>query len=264
MTAYSLWLGTTGVGSSNLYNSTPPLTTLSTTVTGLPITGGTIYARMWSEINGVWQSTDYTYTASGSAVKAVLTSPAPGSTLTGSTVTFGWTAGTAVTTYSLWLGTTGVGSSNLYNSTPPLTTLSTTVTGLPTTGGTIYARMWSEINGVWQSTDYTYTASGSAVKAVLTSPAPGSTLTGSTVTFGWTAGTAVTTYSLWLGTTGVRLEQSVQLDSAVDHAFDHGHGTADHRRNDLCPDVVGDQRGLAVDRLHIHGILTDSDDVRTF
>ena len=179
------------------------MTTLSTTVTGLPTTEGTIYARMWSEINGVWQSTDYTYTASGSAVKAVLTSPAPGSTLTGSTVTFGWTAGTAVTAYSLWLGTTGVGSSNLYNSTPPLTTLSTTVTGLPITGGTIYARMWSEINGVWQSTDYTYTASGSAVKAVLTSPAPGSTLTGSTVTFGWTAGTAVTRYSLWLGTTGV-------------------------------------------------------------
>ena len=128
-------------------------------------------------------SSEANATSLATPVLAVLTSPTPGTQLGGSGVTFTWTAGTAVTRYSLWLGTTGVGSSNLYNSTPPLTTLSTTVTGLPITGGTIYARMWSEINGVWQSTDYTYTASGSAVKAVLTSPAPGSTLTGSTVTF---------------------------------------------------------------------------------
>jgi hypothetical protein len=112
---------------------------------------------MWSWINGAWQGTDYTYTASGSIVPAVLTSPTPGSTLTGSSVTFGWTAGKGVTYYSLWLGTTGAGSHDLYNP-PALTTLSTTVTGLPTNGATIYARMWSWINGAWQGTDYTYTA----------------------------------------------------------------------------------------------------------
>jgi hypothetical protein len=33
--------------------------------TGLPINGTTIYARMFSLINGVWQSNDYTYIAFG-------------------------------------------------------------------------------------------------------------------------------------------------------------------------------------------------------
>lgn len=59
---YSLWLGTTGVGSHDLYNP-PAMSGLSTTVSGLPITGKTIYARMYSWINGAWQGTDYTYIA---------------------------------------------------------------------------------------------------------------------------------------------------------------------------------------------------------
>ena len=93
----------------------------------------------------------------GTPAPAVLTSPAPGSTLPGSTVTFMWTAGTGVPYYSLWLGTTGVGSHDLYNP-PAMTGLSAVVSGLPTNGKTIYARMWSWINGAWQGTDYTYTA----------------------------------------------------------------------------------------------------------
>jgi hypothetical protein len=49
---------------------------------------------------------------------------------------------------------------------------------LPTTGGTIYVRLWSLIAGVWQANDYTYTAANGS-KAVMISPAPGSTLTDS-------------------------------------------------------------------------------------
>ena len=88
---------------------------------------------------------------------AVLTTPAPGSTLSGSSVTFGWTAGTGVVDYELYLGTTGVGSRDLYDS-GVTTSLSKTVSGLPTGGQTIYARLWSW-NGVWQTKDYTYTES---------------------------------------------------------------------------------------------------------
>jgi hypothetical protein len=32
------------------------------------------------------------------------------------------------------------------------------VSGLPTTGVTVYARLYQLIDGVWQHTDYTYTA----------------------------------------------------------------------------------------------------------
>ncbi|MGP8173543.1 MAG: Ig-like domain repeat protein, partial [Terracidiphilus sp.] len=70
-------------------------------------------------------------------VPAQLTTPAPGSVLTGSSVTFTWTAGRGPTAYELYLGTTGVGSNNLYYS--GLTTAtSASVTGLPTNGVTVY------------------------------------------------------------------------------------------------------------------------------
>jgi hypothetical protein len=50
-----------------------------------------------------------------------------------------------------------VGSSNLYNS-GGTTATTETVSGLPTTGVKVYVRLYQMINGVWQSTDYTYTA----------------------------------------------------------------------------------------------------------
>jgi hypothetical protein len=72
-------------------------------------------------------------------------------------VTFAWTGGAGPAAYQLWLGTTGVGSKNLYDS-GSTTGTTETVSGLPTTGGTVYARLWWEISGVWQHADYTYTA----------------------------------------------------------------------------------------------------------
>ena len=51
------------------------------------------------------------------AAQAVLTAPAPATVLAGTVVPFTWTAGTGNTTgYSLWLGSTGVGSNHLYQS----------------------------------------------------------------------------------------------------------------------------------------------------
>jgi hypothetical protein len=155
VTMYALYLGTNGGGSSNLYNS-GHTTATSATVSGLPTNGGAIYVRLWSEIDGGWQFTDYVYTESGTPVKAVLTTPAPGSVLSGSPITFSWTSGTGVTLYDLFLGTTGAGSYNLYNS-GHTTVTSVSVSGLPANGVTVYARLWSEIDGVWQFTDYTYT-----------------------------------------------------------------------------------------------------------
>jgi hypothetical protein len=131
-----------------------------------------------------------------SGTPATLISPAPGSTLTSSTVTFAWTAGSGVTQYFLYLGSS-VGANDLFSSTES-TNLSQTVSGLPTDGRTIYVRLWSFI-GVWQFNDYTVTAAGPQ-KAQLTTPAPGSTLTASSVTFHWTAGIGVSQYFLYLGT----------------------------------------------------------------
>jgi hypothetical protein len=160
--AYKLFLGTTGVGSYNLYDSVA-LTTTSVTVASIPATGATVYARLWSEIGGVWSSHDYTYTEATAGVSpaptpAVLQSPTPGSTLGNTAVKFTWSAGVGVTGYKLFLGTTGVGSYNLYGSgDKALTATTVTVASIPANGVKVYARLYSEIGGVWKFNDYTYT-----------------------------------------------------------------------------------------------------------
>jgi hypothetical protein len=154
-TGYVLALGSTGVGSYNLYYSGSQTTTTAT-AKALPTNGETIYARLSTNLNGAWVHADYAYTAA-TAAQAALTSPTPGSTLTSSSVTFTWSAATGTTGYLLSLGSTGVGSYNLYYS-GSLTTTSATVNALPTNGEKIYARLFTNFNGTWEHTDYTYTA----------------------------------------------------------------------------------------------------------
>ena len=199
---YWLFLGTTGVGSKNLYDSGQQTAT-SATFSNLPTNGVKIYARVYTEFNGVLVYNDYTYTANNGAMQApALTSPTPGSTLAGQSVTFTWTAaGAGNQGYWLFLGTTGAGSKNLYDS-GQQTATSATVSGLPSNGVPIYARVYTRYNGVLVYNDYTYTSW--MQPPVLTSPTPGSTLAGSSVTFTWTAGsTGEQGYWLFLGTTGV-------------------------------------------------------------
>jgi N-acetylneuraminic acid mutarotase len=193
---YELWVGTAGVGSSNL--NYPGLTTSeSETVTGLPTNGKTLYVRLYSKIDGIWVYQDYAYTAE--IIPAVLTTPTPGSNLTTSSVPFAWSPGSAATEYELWVGTAGVGSSNLNY--PGLTTSDAeTVTGLPTNGETIYVRLYSKIAGAWHFNDYIYNPE--MIPAALTYPTPGSTLTGSSVAFSWSGGVGVSEYELWVGTNG--------------------------------------------------------------
>ena len=140
---------------------------------------------------------DYTYTAATD--RAQLTAPTPESTLTSSSVTFEWTAGSGVSQVALYVGTGGFGSYDLYHAYQGAN-LSTTVSGLPTNGRPIYVRLWSYLGGGWQYEDYTYTAHPDW--AQLITPAPGSTLTSSSVTFGWTEGSGVSQVALYVGTGG--------------------------------------------------------------
>ncbi len=202
-TGYSLWIGSTGAGSHNLYHSGQQTIT-SLKVAGLPTNGETIYVRLYTNYNGVPQSNDYTFTASQ---PATLTGPAPNSTLTGPNQTFTWAAATGpagypsgyVLGYSLWLGSGSAGTHDLYDSGE---TNATTLTayGLPTDGRTIYARLYTIYNGVAVSIDYQFTAAN-LPPAALISPTPGSVLSGARVTFTWSAAVGASGYSLWLGTT---------------------------------------------------------------
>lgn len=133
------------------------------------------------------------------AQKGAMLSPAPGSTLPGSAVTFQWSAGEGVQQFWLMIGL-WPGGNTLYSADQGLLT-SAPVSGLPADGRTIYVRLWSYIDNQWVYNDYQYKAAGAVTpaKAQITDPAPGSTLAGSTATFRWNAGTAVSRYFLFIG-----------------------------------------------------------------
>jgi hypothetical protein len=178
-------------------------TSLEATVANLPADGSTIHVRLWSYIDGSWQFNDSTFKAAGSVtpVKAAITSPAPGAVLPATTATFQWNAGQAVTRYFLFVGRWQGG--NTLFSQDMGTSLSATVSGLPSDGSAIYVRLWSYIQGAWQFNDYVFTATGSqpaGQKGQLISPAPGSTLPGASVTFQWSPGARVEKFWLFIGT----------------------------------------------------------------
>lgn len=168
---YQLWVGTAGVGSDNLGVFTEGATTNSTisvAASGLPVAGATVYVRLFTDVAGNWHATDYTYKEASTKTAsspAALMSPAAGSVLPGASATFTWSAGSGVSSYQLWVGTTGAGSGNIgVHSYGPTTasTLSATVTGIPTNGATVYVRLFVEVQGNWQATDYTYKEASTA------------------------------------------------------------------------------------------------------
>jgi hypothetical protein len=150
----------------------------------------------------VWSGTAYTYTAYNAASGAgVITSPANDSTLGGSSVAFNWTAGASASAYWLDVGGTA-GGNNYYSSGNLGNVLTTTASGLPTDGSTIYVTLYSLISGVWSGNAYTYTAqTATGGLAALTSPAPGTTLSGTSVTFTWSSDSSATAYWMDIGST---------------------------------------------------------------
>jgi len=193
-TAYWLDVGTTVAG-FDLFSQGVGLAT-SQTATGLPTDSSTVYVRLWTAFGSTWQFNDYTYTASSG--KAVITSPTPGTGLSGTNVTFTWSAVASATEYWLDIGTTA-GGYDLFSRGAGLAT-SQAATGLPSGGGTVYVRIWTAIGNVWLYSDCTFTSYAST-PAVMTSPPPSSTLAGSSVTFTWSAASGATQYWLDIGST---------------------------------------------------------------
>ena len=198
-TQYHLYVGSNGVGSSNLFSQNTGSAT-SRIITGLPSNGIALNVRLWSLIAGAWQFNDYTYTAATAGLKAVMQNPTPGTTFPGSAVQFSWSAATGASQYHIYAGSLGVGSNNLFSLNTG-TARTQLVTGLPTNGSTIYVRLWSLLQSVWQFNDYAYTAQADSLLAVLQSPVPGSILAGSSVTFQWN-NSGASQYHLYAGTSG--------------------------------------------------------------
>jgi hypothetical protein len=197
VTAYSLSVG--NVAGGNQYYSQNQGTNTSVTVSGLPTDGSNVYVTLYSEIDGYWVYNSYTYTA-GSNTLAVMQSPTPGTMLSGSSVAFTWSAGSGATAYYLDIGSSVGG--NQYYSQNEGTNLTATAGGLPTGAGiTVYVTLYSLVGGTWQSNAYTYQAYNPATTAaVMSSPMPGSTFTGSSEMFSWNPVAGAQAYYLDIGT----------------------------------------------------------------
>jgi hypothetical protein len=181
-------------------------TATSLQVSNIPTDGRTIHARLWTFLNGAWQTpNDYTFTAcTGCAeTRAALSNPTNGTTFTTRTATFEWTASQNATQYWLDVGTVR-GLGNFFGG--AMTTLAKQVTNLPANGAPIHVALWTFRNGAWQTPiNYTYTACNNCAaenRALLTAPATGSTLTAGTVNFTWSTGTNATQYWLDVGNGG--------------------------------------------------------------
>src|SRR5258708_14498178 len=112
-----------------------------------------------------------------------MASPANGSTFTSTSVTFNWNAGSGVSQYYLYVGSSfqsaEIFNNYIFNGTQ-------TVTGIPGDGRTIYVTLWSLINGGWQANNYTFKASnngGGVVKAQISGPEDSSACTTTRVPF---------------------------------------------------------------------------------
>lgn len=166
-------------------------------------------------------SVDLTVSLGSAAGMPRMIAPPDGSTLSGSSETFVWSAeGESVTNWRLEIGTTP-GGRDVYraNFTPDVT--SQLVSGLPTDGSTLYVTLKWRTDGASSSASYVYTASGDGPPPTgtpsITSPAPGSTLSGAAETFTWSAGTtAVSRWRLEVGTVPDGTDILVQgMDAAV-------------------------------------------------
>ena len=194
---YMLYVGSSARGTDLGYQAGS--TNRSATIT-LPTDGRQVYVTLYSLINGVWKANDYVYGANTATepVPAQMLSPANGSTLTNATTTFTWNSGTNVSQYLLYAGSVPLGAD--LGSQAASTNLSATIT-LPADGGPVYVTLYSLINGAWQPNSYNYVAAGSSGKSVMISPANGTTFTTASTNFIWSAGTGVSLYQPYFGST---------------------------------------------------------------
>ena len=154
---YVVWVGSTFGGNDIVAYPAGGTTATSIALSGLPTNGKTLYVRLWSLFGSTWYYKDYTYTAAGTLnlVPAVMSTPTPGSTITGAGATFNWNNASA-DYYVVWVGSTFGGNDIVAYPAGGTTATSIALSGLPTSGSTLYVRLWSLFGTTWYFNDYTY------------------------------------------------------------------------------------------------------------
>jgi hypothetical protein len=150
---YYLTVGVIGGGYDVVNSGNLPGTQTSFNTGTLPA-GRTLYARIWAYVGGLWRTTDISFTTPAVA-PGVFTSPPNGQTGVSAPHLFTWTASPQAQYYYLTVGTTGAGSDVVNSGNLPSSQTSYNVTSLPA-GRTLYARLYSYINGGWVTQDITF------------------------------------------------------------------------------------------------------------
>ena len=201
---WRLEIGTV-VNGTDIYGKSLDASVTSLLISGLPTDGSPVYVELKWKSAGVVSSVSYVYTSGGGTPGTpAITSPVSGSTLPAGDVSFAWTGnGTTTDDWQLQVGTS-VGDNSLYDSgILSSATMSAVVSGLPEDGSTLHVTLRWNIGGGANEANYTYTAAtagGSGVPMML-SPLDGSTLSGASETFTWSAeGADVDAWRLEVGT----------------------------------------------------------------
>jgi hypothetical protein len=195
-----LYIGTK-FGSLNILDSGSLGARTSLEVKDLPTDGKTLYVRLWARTFRGWRTSDYVYTAAHYTYIPEIVSPVPESTLPGSTVRFQWTAsGLAVTSWQLHLGS-HFGGWDLFQS-GGVATNWVDVSGLPTDGSAVFARLWYLTSNKWTYRDFQFVSDASGGTPELVSPKSGDVLPGSDVQLDWTPnGSVVSQWQVFVGST---------------------------------------------------------------
>ncbi|MBM3888745.1 MAG: hypothetical protein FJ388_06415 [Verrucomicrobia bacterium] len=156
-----------------------------------------LQAMAWCAAILCWEGNPSCGTAAA-AVKATMISPTNGTRFIGYSTNFVWNAGSGVSKYALWVGSTNFS----YDIAARLISVPVTnqpVTTLPVDGRNLYVTLFSLINGVWEATNSTYQATNIAAAARMTNPPPRSALLAPITTFVWSNSSAGAPYGFWVG-----------------------------------------------------------------
>jgi hypothetical protein len=145
--AYYLYVGSAR-GAKDIVDSGEIVQT-SYRVRNLPF--GTVYARLWARVAGVWRYTDSSFSAR--PLVATLIYPLNGATDVDLSTSLYWTAFPNVQAYYLYVGSTP-GARDLVD-TGEMATTSYRVSSLPH-GQPVYARLWTKVGGAWRYADTTF------------------------------------------------------------------------------------------------------------
>ena len=200
----------------------------------------------------------YTYQAYNPATTAaVMSSPMPGSTFTGSSEMFSWNPVAGAQAYYLDIGTS-MGGNQIY-SVNQGTNTSVTVSTLPTDGSQVYVTLYTELGGTWYNNQYNYTAVTASL-AVITAPSPGSPLTGTSQTFTWSTGNGPD--AVLSGCRQQCWRKPILLAEPGDGDVGDGKRVAGGWQHGVRDAVLAGGRDVGIERVHVHGSAASIDHER--